>query len=128
MVVKEENQYAGAQDPKAGDKTVQQSRKQGILLEILERICKGKENIAKKINFPNPFPVLACLRKQNSEQSCKSGPVTEAGQQDKTCDLNPASDGSKGQAFHTDKNQKAEKQSQQHVSSRCVKSEHKGHL
>lgn len=48
MVVKEENQYAGAQDPKAGDKTVQQSRKQGILLEILERICKGKENIAKK--------------------------------------------------------------------------------
>ena len=46
MVVKEENQYAGAQDPKAGDKTVQQSRKQGILLEILERICKGKENLA----------------------------------------------------------------------------------
>ena len=78
MVVKEENQYAGAQDSKAGDKTVQQSRKQGILLEILERICKGKENIAKKIDFPNPFPVLACLRKQNSEQSCKSGPVTEA--------------------------------------------------
>ena len=53
MVVKEENQYAGAQDPKAGDKTVQQSRKQGILLEILERICKGKENIAK--TFPMRF-------------------------------------------------------------------------
>ena len=128
MVVKEENQYAGAQDPKAGDKTVQQSRKQGILFEILERICKGKKNIAKNVDLSDALPVLACLCKQNSEQSCKSGPVTEAGQQDKTCDLKPASDGSKGQALHTDKDQKAEKQSQQHVPSRCVKSEHNGRL
>ena len=79
MVVKEENQYAGAQDPKAGDKTMQQSRKQGILLEILERICKGKENIAKNVDLSDTLPVLACLCKQHSEQSCKSGPVTEAG-------------------------------------------------
>lgn len=65
--------------PKPEIRPCSRAGKQGILLEILERICKGKENIAKKIDFSNPFPVLACLRKQNSEQSCKSGPVTEAG-------------------------------------------------